>query len=203
MDKKYTMSGRKKKKEMLDNLLKTEIVHAVLELVRSEYPVTMEEVAKRCGVAKGTLYNYFENKNALLAHVQVAVIEPILEIKNRIFEGEGSVLDRLFGFVDLVFDINDDVVAYMIFMQKIRTVAEDREETFNIAIKPLAELCREGIAEGIFPDVDPYILAETIFGTVISSLKSKVYRDKNPDEQEMKKDMVKIINMLVLKEKFI
>lgn len=196
------MTSISKKKELLDNLLKTDIVNTVMELVKTEQTVTMEEVARRCGVAKGTLYNYFDSKDSLLAHVHNVVIAPIMASNMHIFSDEGPVLDRLRDLINAIFSINDDVYSYFVFMQQIRTAADELEERFKIAIVPMAKLCEDGIKEGVLPDADPYILAEMIFGVLIAPLKSLRFRkDYQPDYEKMKADIFKILGRIIIKER--
>ena len=38
-----------RKKELLDQLLREEIVDVVLQLIKLDQPVTMDEVARKCG----------------------------------------------------------------------------------------------------------------------------------------------------------
>ena len=70
-----------------------EIVAAALELfVERGFSATrLDEVARRAGVSKGTLYLYFENKEALFRAVLLNVALPILEqAEKRVADHEGS-----------------------------------------------------------------------------------------------------------------
>ena len=70
-----------------------EIVAAALELfVERGFSATrLDEVARRAGVSKGTLYLYFESKEALFRAVLLNVALPILEqAEKRVADHEGS-----------------------------------------------------------------------------------------------------------------
>ena len=56
-----------KRKELMERMIKQDVVNTVLDLIQEDRQVTMDEVALRCGVAKGTLYNYFKNKKDLIS----------------------------------------------------------------------------------------------------------------------------------------
>ncbi len=65
--------------EQRKNLMKEGIYEAaVAVLIRDGLEATtMERVAEEAGVAKGSLYNYFENKTDLLEFVHERTIEPL------------------------------------------------------------------------------------------------------------------------------
>lgn len=194
------MTTASRKKELLDNLTKEEIVKTVLTLIREEQPVTMDEVAKQYGVAKGTLYNYFKNKERLLSYVHNTVLLPIRETNRAIFESNRDPLVRLHEFVDAVFGIQEDVSLYFCFIQQKKTVAEEISERMDLIIRPLARVCAQGIEKGSFIDVDPFVLAEMIYGTVIGPLKSMQPRcAENPDMDRIKQDVIRLIDRIILK----
>src|SRR3990172_6168081 len=63
------------------SLKRQALVEAVLHVfsVQGVDGLTMDNVAKEAGVAKGTLYAYFENKQELLKTAIEAVIAPLVE----------------------------------------------------------------------------------------------------------------------------
>ncbi|GAB6145588.1 TetR/AcrR family transcriptional regulator [Desulfocicer niacini] len=105
-----------RKKELLDNMIKEEISATVLDLISRNQAVTMDVIAAQCGVAKGTLYNYFKNKKMLINHVHKTIINPKLENNRVIFESENSPEMKLSDFVDSVFNFHD---AYPLYFQFI------------------------------------------------------------------------------------
>ncbi len=190
-----------KKKELVDNLIKGEVVKTVLALIRKEQPVTMDEIARQCGVAKGTLYNYFKDKKALFKYVHQTIIDPIKETNNSIFESDKDPLVKLHEFIDAVFDTDEDISLYFHFVQQKRTVANQNNERFEVFIYPLVKFCKKGIQAGFFIDVDPYVLAEMIYGAVIGSLISRQFRsDGTPDRQQIKQDILYLMNKIEQKQ---
>ncbi len=70
------------------------------------YPVTVEEVAEACGVAKGTLYLYFESKADLFVEIFVDAHRKIIE-KVRAIVGSSKSFE---GIVSGVFDYFEKVM---------------------------------------------------------------------------------------------
>ncbi|MBU3954559.1 MAG: TetR/AcrR family transcriptional regulator [Proteobacteria bacterium] len=194
------MTTVSKKKELVDTLIKAEIVKTVFTLIKNDQPVTMDEIAKRCGVAKGTLYNHFEHKKALLNYVHQTVLVPIRQKNKAIFESTKDPLVRLHEFIDSVFDIMEDFSLYFHFVQRRKTVAEEIGERLDLAIQPLVKVCTQGIQDGTFIDVDPYVLAEMIYGTVIGPVKSLQHRcAEKQDIQKIKQDIICLVDRIILK----
>lgn len=189
-----------KKKELYDTLVKAEVVKTVLTLIKKDQPVTMDGIAKECGIAKGTLYNYFENKKDMMDYVHKSVTEPVIETNNKIFESTGDPLKRLHEFVDAVFSVRESVAIYFFFVQSKRTVADEIKEKFDFIIRPLIKFCAQGIKSGTFIDVDPYVLAEMIYGTVIGPLKSLRHTGyKDSDKNRIKQDILRLVDRIILK----
>jgi len=193
------MTAVSKKKELVDNLVKAEIVKTVLALIKQGQPVTMDEIARRCSVAKGTLYNYFKDKKALMHCVHQTVLGPIRDTNTAIFESTKDPILRLHEFIDSAFGIHEDVSLYFQFVQQKRTVANQIDERFELVMGPLITFCSQGIQDGSFIDVDPIVLAEMIYGTVIGSLISIQKKRGTPDMKKIKQDTICLVDRIILK----
>lgn len=191
------MATIRKKKQLLDQLLRNEIVQVILSMIRENTPITMDEVAQQCGVSKGTLYNYFQNKEELLEHVHKAVLEPLLESNQKIFESPADPLTRLLDYIDSVFATHESISTYFHFVWRNKTAEQVYRDRVDVLMHPLAKLCREGIESGQFIKVDPYILAEMIYGTAIGTLITGTYRDMVIDRESIRQDVKKLVNKLI------
>ena len=190
----------RRNKEMLERLLKQEIVDTVLALISEGESLTMEEVARRCGVAKGTLYNYFQNKEELLSHVHQAVLGPLVESHQKIFTSANEPLVKIHQFIDAVYGTSETLSTYFRFVWQNKTAEMMFLERVELLLHPLAAICQEGIERSGFVKVDPYIMAEMIYGTVIGPFTTLPYRDggSHPDKTKMQQDVKKLIDQIVL-----
>jgi AcrR family transcriptional regulator len=195
------MTRVSRKKELLDNMIRQEIVATVLDLISRDQPVTMDGIAAQCGVAKGTLYNYFKNKKQLIDYVHQAIITPKIKNNRAIFESENSPATKLHDFVDEVFGFHEAYPLYFQFVQSQRTACEADNERFEIAILPLVNLCREGRRKGVFVDLDPFVMASMIFGTVIGPLQILQDMDENSrDIKKIKQDVICLVDRIILNQ---
>jgi AcrR family transcriptional regulator len=192
--------GRKKK--MLDQLLRDEIVTVVLALIEAGQTITMDEVASRCGVAKGTLYNYFKNKRELVGVVDAAITAPLRKGTMEIFERRGSVMDRLADFVDHFYLGAAEFDAYFRFVRRNKMIEEASRKKSELLVTPLIQLCREGIDSGEFVDANPYLIAEMLCGLIIGPLEDLPYqKGEKYDLERLKEDVKQLIRRLLLAEK--
>lgn len=191
------MAGIRKKKELMDQLLRNEIVQVILAMIHEDTPITMEEVARQCGVSKGTLYNYFQSKEELLEHVHQAILEPLLESHRQIFESPTDPLSKVLNFVDSVFVTHESISTYFHFVWQNKTAEMVYRERVELLMHPLAKICQEGVDSGAFIDVDRYILAEMIYGTSIGTLTTLIYRDAVPDREKILQDVKKLIHKMI------
>ncbi|MGD9823620.1 TetR/AcrR family transcriptional regulator [Desulfobacter sp.] len=195
------MNSSTRRKEMMNRLLKDQVVKTVLAMIQEGTPVTMDKVADRCGVSKGTLYNYFKNKTDLLNTVHETVIIPIKKELCKIFEKNIPPMEKIYAFVDNVFNFQKEYPLYFKFIQSQRSAADAVTERMYTTIIPLVNVCREGIRSGQFTDVDPYVMAAMIFGTVVGPLESLSYREEPvQDLEKVKQEIVRFLDKSILKE---
>ena len=196
------MPKKQRKKELIDQLLKSEIVETVLSLIKNDEPVTMEEVAKRCGVAKGTLYNYFKDRDDIFQHVYETVKKPIGESTAALFAGDLDPAGKIHTFIDFIFSIHHDVSTYMCFLSKYQNAEAEISKRVEMVIRPLAKICKEGIETGTFIDVNPEILANMIFGVTIGTLQTTLMENEDRDSQyfeKLKQEMKMLVDRIILR----
>ncbi len=190
-----------RRKELMDRLIKEEVVKTVLSMIHEDQPLTMDDVASRCGVSKGTLYNYFKNKKALLSFVHEAMIFPIKNGADQLFGKSICPMEKLYTFVKNVFNFHKEYPLYFKFIQSQRSAAEATDEKMSLTILPLVKVCKEGMASGDFVNMDPYVMAAMIFGAVTGPMESLGYREEPiQDIEAFKKDIICLLDRSILKK---
>lgn len=190
-----------KKNELMGRLIREEVVKTVIDLINEGTTLTMDEVALRCGVAKGTLYNYFKNKEKLLVYVHEQVVLPIRENAYKSLNEDISPKEKIHAFVDRVFTFQQEFPLYFRFIQSQRSAAEVIDERMILTVIPLVKVCQDGINRGVFMDVDPYVMAAMIFGTVVGTMESLGHRTiPVKDIDKLKKDVICLLDRIILKE---
>lgn len=128
------------------------LLEAAEKLFRSKGydATTVEEIAEAADVAKGTFFNYFENKASLLSAILYTRTYPVLVAP----PGEGkSAPERILMFLQVLWDeiypyrhIAQRMVAHAISQAESNPPPKDRPE----ASRTLALLIHQGQTQGIF-----------------------------------------------------
>lgn len=133
--------------------------------------VQMDDIARAARVAKPTLYRHFGTKEALFAE---AVAESLGELKRealRIAEGAGAAVARFRELVDVM---GQRIGRLKALVREAESGGSHLGERGRSVIRHelrglrevIAELIREGIADGDLAPVDPGFAARIVLGAV-------------------------------------
>ena len=79
------------------------LANARIRLFENGYQhLSLREVAKESGIATGTIYNYFANKDYLIANIMLEDWEIVAKRMDRHIETASSVKDGIFGICDAI-----------------------------------------------------------------------------------------------------
>jgi AcrR family transcriptional regulator len=112
--------------------------------------VTMDRVATMAGLAKGSLYNYFHDKDELMQFVQTRLIEPFLQKIRAIAEEQAPARDKLKKV--LLASLSGTIE----HQNMIRLLAQsEKESEVRKTIRPemlkiLTDIFEQGIRDGDF-----------------------------------------------------
>lgn len=129
---------------------------------------SLQDIASRVGMLKGSLYNYITSKEDLF----FAVVErPATEFMDRLArlrdDQELSVLDKLREIIDQQIHIYAQAYpAPFVYLGRVRTRAEPRfEEWDDYYLESLREILRQGVKSGeLRADLDVPLAAYALLG---------------------------------------
>ena len=140
---------------------------------RGFYNAKVSEIAREAGVADGTIYLYFENKDDLLIQLFEEKMEVIISRLRLVLEQcGGNALDRLRRMVHshLALAAEHPVLAEFITVelrQSAKFVREYENPRFQEYLTILRDLVEEGQREGLLrPGLDSRLLVRMIFGSL-------------------------------------
>ena len=165
-----TAGVSERRKGLLATMMK-EVIYEAAVAVLTEHGlsgVTMDRVAEKAGVAKGSLYNYFPNKQALLEFVHDRTIEPMMHASAEIVVSDLPAIEKLQADFRLWFESIEQQrgLFTLLFMDYgIRELLKTVEETGRVyAVGQMAQVIRQGIEEGVFREVNAEKVANFLFG---------------------------------------
>ncbi len=146
-----------------------ELLAATLEEVEKVGLVglSIEAVARRAGVATGTVYTYYKSKEALLEALYVATKS---ELAGLVFRDEGLPIRIAFSrmvaaFLDYVIEHHAEMV-FMAQMANSPYLSARTRETMALGVRPLTELLERGKRERILKDLDVKLTLTFLQGTL-------------------------------------
>ncbi len=161
------------KKRVTKKSRKEEIMKAaaVLFSQKSYHDVTVDQIAEQVGVAKGTIYLYFESKENLYLGILEHTHETIESILVKEIEKNDPAPQKLKKVLTLIFQFyfqNRDVLR-ILTRDETRLIREHfdfTERWRHRRIKLYRKILEKGIKEGSFRPANTELMALIIFGLV-------------------------------------
>lgn len=161
------------KKRVTKKSRKEEIMKAaaVLFSQKSYHDVTVDQIAEQVGVAKGTIYLYFESKENLYLGILEHTHETIESILVKEIEKNDPAPQKLKKVLTLIFQFyfqNRDVLR-ILTRDETRLIREHYDFTErwrHRRIKLYRKILEKGIKEGSFRPANTELMALIIFGLV-------------------------------------
>lgn len=136
------------------------------------YNAKVSQIAKEAGVADGTIYLYFKNKEDILIQVFIDSMDEILHRQEAALAGLEDPVERLRTFTRIHFRS----VAESQALAEVITVELRQSSKFmhNTDMKPfgrylgiIKRILEDGVKAGTFdPGIEPRIIARAIFGAI-------------------------------------
>jgi len=151
---------KKKRREIFDEMTKRLILDAALKTLLEEgvEGFTMDRVAQEAGVAKGTLYLHFKDKEVLLIETIEKGFEPFFSKAETIFNSDQSPDRKLEAFAlegFLFFEQQRQLFNIVMRTKGLghRRAIEDDAPYWNLVNK-LAQVLNHGVRDGLFKAID-------------------------------------------------
>ncbi len=153
------------------------------------YNTRVSEIASEAGVADGTIYLYFKNKDDLLISLFEDRMEWIIERLSAELEAvEGDVLERLRTFIHLHFRLaveRRDLAEFITveLRQSAKFVKEYENPRFADYLKMLHSLIEEGQSRGVLrADLDSRLVTRALFGALDEVLLQLALAESPPED---------------------
>lgn len=161
-----------------------EILDAAAALFRAQgyTETTLGEIAAYVGIGRTTLYEYFTDKEDLLATLVEHRIPPVMESLVAGLPDGLAVRDRLSELIvrGIDFVSTDDDLGSML-MRETPRLGRDAQDRIRLShqrlLDAITELCRQGIDNGDFRPFDPDEAGRLVFATMWSASQALIHDD--------------------------
>ena len=137
---------------------------------RGFHQARISDIARRAGVADGTIYLYFKNKEDLLLSIFEEKMDFMLDGLEKALDGIDDPLDRVRRFANFHFQqVEENRSAAEVLQIELRLsnkfLKDYRPEKLWAYLGVFGQIVREGQAQGIFrDDLDPFVTMWAFFG---------------------------------------
>jgi len=147
---------------------KEKIREAAIELFARDgfHETTTDRIAKRAGVAVGTIYNYFGNKRDVLDYIFLTEHSKRQDIHDEVSNVDTHPLDKLEMIIRRHFEeVKENPEMVTVILREGHNVGEKVKELEGLK-KFLENIISEGIDSGHFQRIDAAICSSMIFGAI-------------------------------------
>ena len=170
-----------------------QILHAAVIVIADNgyHQAQVSKIAKQAGVADGTIYLYFKNKEDILISVFQEKMSVFVENLQEIINESASASEMLYRMIEGHFRVlSEDHHLAVVTQLELRQSNKDLRLKINSILKVylglLDEILKRGIQNGEFrEDMDIRLTRQVIFGTIDEISTTWVMKEQKYDLVEM------------------
>ena len=167
-------------KAALDALMKDTVYEKAIAIVTGEdlQALTMERLARDVGVSRGTIYNYFADRDAVVDFVVDRTFGPCKAAVESAARSDLSPAEQLTTIIEWVFDTLYDDRALVIALGSAgasnKGNSRSRRDRHDAIVAAVATVIGNGVKSGEFRDLPPTFVGEIFFAAVRGLVDSMV-----------------------------
>jgi len=171
----------KRQKQIKEEAAKEAIYEAAVKVIarnRGE-GLKMSEIADAVGIATGTLYNYFKNKDRLLIFVDQRLHETIDGIMSSFSDDNGPARERLAKLTEALFHFAEEHHAVFDLAKQLGIVAQipvgEKQGRIDRTVEIIRKILDDGIRRGEFRSFDANAAARFYLAGLIGMMELQRY----------------------------
>lgn len=174
-------------------------------LEKGFYPAKIEEIAKNAGIAKGTIYLYFKDKESIYVSLIEKKVKELIRLIEDVREEEipspqklEKIYFQLCEYVDKAQKVHSFISIENIqtLMKVVGRLKSRVIPKIKRLIEDIAKIVEDGIAEGKFENTDPMLIALVFLGHLRIAILLPLMKDLYAIDLNMDKEFAnkKILN---------
>lgn len=178
--------ARKEEPKLWQEFKRQSIQAAVVRLMCREGldSVTMERVAQEVGIAKGTVYLHYRDKQELLDSVKESSLEPLTARIDQILSGNAPAPKKLEAYALrylTYFDENRDLFRILLYEREVMRThgSRYRHDRYRKLLNGVTKVIDDGIAEGVFRPTESRKVAAMFVDAVVAMVNQRLLADES------------------------
>ncbi len=163
------------------------ILNAAIQIIAKNgfHNTKVKDIADKAGVASGTVYNYFSNKDDILISIMIIKINEYVSKAKKAIEEIDDPKEKLKILIHYHFaamQSNPDLALVLQFelRQPTKEIRDRIRKHLREYFKFIEEIIQEGVDKGVFAkDLNVYFAREMFFGTLDEIVSTWVYTKKD------------------------
>ncbi|TGB04115.1 TetR/AcrR family transcriptional regulator [Halobacillus salinus] len=163
-----------------------QIIDAAVEVIAENgyHSSQVSKIAKKAGVADGTIYLYFKNKEDILVSLFQEKMGQFIEKIEQETNSRQTAEEKLLKLVETHFEqLSADHHLAIVTQLELRQSNKDLRQKINSVLKPylnvIDAIISEGVEEGLFrPNLDRRLVRQMIFGTLDETVTNWVMKEQ-------------------------
>lgn len=166
-----------RQKAVLETLMRDDVHDHAMEILTTEgiAALTMERLATEIGVSRGTLYNYFDDKDAVIDFVEDRTFGPVIAEIERIADDDLAADVKLTRIAGWIFTAVCDDSGLVLALSPLRPESRRREHAIDKKrrlLRVIEAVIRDGVESGSFKRLSPVVAAEVFVGATVGMVES-------------------------------
>ncbi|MFF2286005.1 TetR/AcrR family transcriptional regulator [Peribacillus butanolivorans] len=163
------------------------------------YQAQVSKIAKQAGVADGTIYLYFKNKEDILISLFQEKMGYFVEQIEGELKGKTSASEKLYVLINKHFQIlSEDVNLAIVTQLELRQSNKELRLRINDVLREFLHLIDQIIIEGkengeFQPDLNHLLARQMIFGTIDETVTTWVMNEQKYSLSDLAKDVHRLL----------
>lgn len=158
------------------SLKKQAILAATLQLITEHgfHGTPMSLVAKEAKVAAGTIYHYFDSKEALINELYAHLKQRMGEALMRYDDAQRPIRERFYQFYESLFFFFVEHRREFFFLEQYANspyITQASREANEHHYRPAIEFLEQGIALGVLRPMDIQLMSALVYGSIATVVK--------------------------------
>ncbi|MGB9730550.1 MULTISPECIES: TetR/AcrR family transcriptional regulator [Calditerrivibrio] len=162
------------------------ILNAAIQIIarRGFHNTKVKDIADKAGVASGTVYNYFSNKEDILISIMIIKLNEYVTKAKKAIESIEDPREKIKILINHHFEAmqsNPDLALVLQFelRQPTKEIRDKIRKYLREYFKFIEEIILDGVEKGVFQkDLNVYFAREMFFGTLDEIVSTWIYTKK-------------------------
>jgi AcrR family transcriptional regulator len=127
------MDAKETRDQIVRDAKSSLILDAALKMFAEKgyHETRLDDIALAAGFSKASLYNYYEDKEAIFLHIMIRLHERIIDALNAEIKPERNIKENIAAMARAIFKIYDESFSFSLSLSDIRTMSPTSLDKFQ------------------------------------------------------------------------